>query len=171
MKNNTDQIKEEKIEEEIDKTEDNEVENDEGKEIEELKQKINDIENSYRRALADYQNLQKRAVEERRDWLRTANRELLLRLLPVFDTLTLGFKHTQSADLKVTIQQFLDVLKSEEVKKIETKDKDFDPNLMEVIEVVEGKDGKVIEEIRAGFLIYDKLLRPAQVTVGKKNES
>ena len=167
MKNDADDVKKEEIEEVVE--EETEIEGKE--EIEELKQKVGELENNYKRALADYQNLQKRAAEERGDWLKIANRELLLRLLPILDTLMLGFKHTQSADLKVMINQFLDVLKSEQVTKVDIKDKDFDPQLMEVIEIAEGKDGKVLEEVRTGFMIYDKLLRPAQVKVGGKIES
>ncbi len=167
MKNDTDKIKKEK-------DDDEQVIKDEEKgkeEIEKLEQKVKELDNSYKRALADYQNLQKRVTEERRDWLKIANKELLLRLLPVLDTLMLAYKHTQTEDLKVVINQFLDVLKAEEVMKIDTKDQDFDPQIMEVVETSEGEDGKVLEEVRAGFLIYDKLLRAVQVKVGKKNES
>lgn len=167
MKDDTKKTKEE-IEEVVEE-EETEVEGND--EVEELKQKVGELENNYKRALADYQNLQRRVNEERGEWLKASNRELLLRVLPILDTLMLGFKHTQSADLKVMIGQFLDVLKSEQVTKIDTKDKDFDPQLMEVIEIAEGKDGKVLEEVRTGFMIYDKLLRPAQVKVGGKIES
>ena len=168
MKNDTDKIKKEEVKE---STEEQEVK-DEGKgEIEELKQKVEEFKDGCKRALADYQNLQKRVNEERRDWLKISNRELLLRLLPILDTLMLGFKHKQTEDLKVIINQFFDVLKAEEVTKIDTKGRDFDPQLMEAIEIVEGEDGKVLEEVRVGFMIYDKLLRPAQVRVGKKIES
>jgi molecular chaperone GrpE len=169
MKNDTDKIKKEEVE--LDEETEGQEKKIEGKkEIEELKQKIEELENNYKRALADYQNLQKRVAEERGDWLKIANRELILRLLPVLDTLMLGYKHTQSVDLKVMIHQFLDVLKAEAVRKIDTKDQDFDPQLMEVIETVEGREGKVLEEVRAGFMICDKLLRPAQVKVGKKSK-
>src|SRR5215213_8346186 len=84
---------------------------DEGKkEKEALQQKIEEAENKYRRALADYQNLQKRVQEEKIDWIRSANKELLLRLLPVLDTLMLANQHVQDEGLKVTMQQFLDTL-------------------------------------------------------------
>lgn len=160
MKNDKDKIKEEEnLEEQEEKAE--------NKEIEKLKEKVEECESSYKRALADYQNLQKRTVLERQDWLKIANKELLLRLLPILDTLVLAHKHTGSDELKVGISQFMDTLKTEGVVKIETVDKEFDPQFMEVVDVVEGTDDKVVEEVRAGFMIYDKLLRPAQVKVGK----
>ncbi len=134
----------------------------------ELRQKIEERENSFKRALADYQNLQKRTAEERLNWLRIANKELLLRLLPILDTLMLAYKHTASEELKVSISQFTEVLKAEGVKKIDVEDRGFDPHLMEVVEAIEGEDGKVLGEVRAGYMVHDKLLRAAQVRVGKK---
>jgi len=142
-------------------------ENKETKEIEGLKQKIEEIDNKYKRALADYQNLEKRVAEEKREWALIANKILILRILPILDTLMLAVKHSQDKSLKVSINQFLDILKSEGVIRIETKDKDFDPRLMEGIERVTGPKDKVIEETRAGYMVNDNVLRPAQVTVGK----
>lgn len=164
MKNDNDKIKKgEKIEKHCE-----EGECECNHETEALKQKVEELENSYKRALADYQNLQKRSAEERFNWLKIANAELLLRLLPVLDTLILAHKHTGTEELKVGINQFVDSLKAEGVIRIETAGKMFDPQMMEAIEVEKGDDGKVIDEKRAGFMIHDKLLRPAQVKVGKK---
>jgi molecular chaperone GrpE len=141
----------------------------ESTEVEELEEQVAAAENKYKRALADYQNLQKRVQDERQDWIKITNRELLLRLLPILDTLLLANQHAKDEGLKVIINQFLAILKAEEVTKIDTVGKEFDPELMEVITTGEGEDGKVLDEIRTGFMIYDKLLRPAQVRVGKKN--
>ncbi|HVA96516.1 MAG TPA: nucleotide exchange factor GrpE [Candidatus Acidoferrales bacterium] len=136
-------------------------------ELEEVKAQIEEAENKYKRALADYQNLQKRVQDEKSEWIRSANKELLLRILTVLDTLILAYQHTQDKNVEVSIQQFLDVLKAEGVTKIETVGKKFDPNLMEAIATDVGEDGSVLEELRIGFLLYDKLLRAAQVKVGK----
>ena len=166
MKNDDKVKKEEEIEEKEVRTEKaDEKTGDE--EIEKLKQKAEECENSYKRALADYQNLQKRTSEERINWLKIANKDLLLRLLPILDTLMLAHKHTGSEEIKVGVNQFVDTLKAEGVTRIETVKKDFDPEFMEALEVVEGEDGKVLDEVRAGFMIHDKLLRAAQVKVGK----
>jgi molecular chaperone GrpE len=137
-------------------------------ELEELKEKFVDAENRYKRALADYQNLQKRTADDKQDWIRAANRELLLRLLPVLDTLTLANNHVQDQGLTVSINQFLDTLKAEGIKKIDAKGKEFDPHTMECVVTEEGEDGKVLEELRAGYIMNDKILRPAQVKVGNK---
>lgn len=138
------------------------------KAVEAFKEQVVDLEGKYKRALADYQNLQRRAQEDRLHWMQSANQDLLLRLLPVLDTLMLASKHIQDQGLTVSINQFLDTLKTEGVTKVETVGNDFDPQVMEAIAVEEGADGKVLEEMRAGYLLHDKLLRAAQVKVGKK---
>lgn len=136
-------------------------------ECEEWKEKAGEWEEKYKRALADYHNLVKRMQDEKADLGHFANKELLLRLLPVLDTLMLARQHSQDQTLAVTTQQFLDVLRAEGVEKIKTKSQDFDPRLMEAIDTVEGGDNKAIEEVRAGYTLHDKLLRPAQVRVGR----
>ncbi len=140
------------------------------KEVEQLNQKVEELENKYKRALADYQNLQKRVGEEKSDWIKSANKQILLRLLSVLDTLMLASGHSSDASLKVSVQLFLDVLKQEGVVKVETTGEEFDPRTMECVEVKEGEDGKVMQETRAGFLLHDKVLRPALVVVGKKSK-
>lgn len=140
-------------------------------ELEALKQQVKEFENNYHRALADYQNLEKRVREEKSEWVKSANREVVLRILPVLDTLNLAQQHIKDQGLQVSIQQFLDVLKAEEVTKIETVGHDFNPHLMECITTEPGEENKVLEEIRAGYMLYDKVLRPAQVKVGKGKEN
>ena len=132
-----------------------------------LKEKIEELENQVKRTLADYRNLENRVSQERGEWILKANKQLLLNILPVLDTLILANKHSKDQSLALSLQQFLDILKREGVEKIETGGKSFDPNLMEGIATVEGEDGKVIEELRTGYMLYDKVLRPAQVSVGK----
>lgn len=140
------------------------------REISELRQKISELEDKYKRALADYQNLEKRVREERADWIKTANKELLLRLLPILDTLILAKKHSKDQSLTVSTGLFLDTLKAEGVEKIETIGKEFDPHLMEVVATETGQeDGKVLEELRSGYRIGERVLRVAQVKVGKES--
>lgn len=138
-------------------------------EFEALKDLAGQLEGNYKRALADYQNLQKRVSDERRELIFSANRELLLRILTVLDTLLLAQKHDGSEGLKVSIGQFLDVLKSEGVSRIETVGHDFNPHLMEAVAIESGEENKVLDELRAGFMLNDKVLRVAQVKVGKKD--
>lgn len=154
-----DNTKIDEIEEEIEEDKDNE-----------LLEKLEETENKFRRALADYQNLEKRVIEDRREWIKTANKDLLLRLMPILDTLMLAGKHDKNKTLEVSIGQFLGILKSEGVTRIETVGKTFDPMTMECVTIIDGEDGKIVEEVRAGYMMGDKLLRPAQVIVGEKKK-
>lgn len=140
------------------------------KEADELKKQVEDCENKYKRALADYQNLEKRSIEQRKEWIKSANRDLLLRLLPVLDTLILTSQHVQDQGVAASIKQFEDVLKSEGVEKIEVVGQQFNPQTMECVITTEGEEGKVLEELQAGYMLYDKILQPAKVKVGKKYE-
>ncbi|MBP9719420.1 MAG: nucleotide exchange factor GrpE [Candidatus Levybacteria bacterium] len=158
---------EEKEEELLEQTE--EVVDECAERIAVVEKKLEESDGKYKRALADYQNLEKRGREERMQWIKSANKELLVRILSVLDTLMMAKKHSEDKTLHIAIQQFLDVLKSEGVTLIETTGKKFDPKLMECISVVEGKDGEVVEELRVGFLLHDSVLRPAHVSVGKKD--
>jgi molecular chaperone GrpE len=132
-----------------------------------LKDLATQLENSYKRSVADYQNLEKRIAEGKSSWVKAANKDLLLKLLPGLDSLLLAQKHTQDLGVKLSIKHFLDILEQEGVKRIDTIGNDFDPNLMEALTTAPGDEGKVIEETRAGYSLYGQVLRPAQVIVGK----
>lgn len=138
-------------------------------ETEELAEKSKELEDQLKRVLADYQNLEKRVAEERKEWIKSANKELILRLLPVLDTLMLVSNHVQDEGLRLSIQQFLDVLRNEGVERIETVGCEFNPETMECVEAQEGEEGKVLEEVRGGFTILGKTLRAAMVKVGRRS--
>lgn len=136
-----------------------------------LKKNLEELENQLKRSLADYQNLEKRVEENRLEWIKMANKQLLLRLLPGLDAIFLAEKHTQDEGVKLSIKTILDIFETEGVKKIKTEEEDFNPNLMECIGTVEGEEGKVVEEIKPGYMLHDKILRAAQVTVGKVGDN
>src|SRR3990167_11348017 len=136
---------------------------------EELTKKSKDLENHLKRVLADYQNLERRVSEGRQELIKAANRGLILRLLPALDTLVIAQKHTNDEGLKLSIQQLFSILEKEGVKKIETLEKNFDPKYMECVATSEGQEGKVIEELKPGYMLNDSSLRAAQVSVGKSS--
>ncbi len=150
------------------------------KKIDESQKKIIELEEQVKRSLADYQNLEKRTAEERGSWIKKANKDLVLRLLPVLDTLMLANAHVQNEGLMLSIKQFLDILRNEGIEKIETEGQLFDPVTMEGVGFVEGNpstgsgpwEGKVVNEIRAGFRYNgEAVLRPAQVLVGSAKQN
>lgn len=138
-------------------------------EVEILKQKLAETELNWKRALADYKNLEKRSIEEKEATILFANALLLQKFLAVLDNFEMIEKHTDDMGLKLTVKEFKKVFKDEGIEEVETKDKDFDPNLMEAIETVEGKPNKVVEVLQNGYLYNGKLLRAARVKVGKVN--
>ena len=133
-----------------------------------LETQESELEDQLKRALADYQNLEKRITNEKSEWIKLANRELIMKLLPILDDLFLAQKHIQDEGLDLSVQKFQDILEGEGVKGIETRDKKFDPNTMECVGVIAGEENKVLEEVRSGFIINDRVLRPAQVVVGRQ---
>ncbi len=136
------------------------------KKIDESDVKIAELEELVKRTVADYHNLENRMQEEKKSMSSYFIAEFLKRLLPAFDTLFLAAKYTKDQGIELTVKQLLDALKNEGVVRIETEGYDFNPALMECVEVVGGESGKVIEEVSPGFIYADKLLRVAKVKVG-----
>lgn len=129
-------------------------------------QKSEDYKEKYLRALADYQNLERRLVKEKEVFVKYANWELIKKLLPVFDSLSKAQEQGRDEGVKLIYKQLWEVLEGEGLEKIEVMSKKFDPQIMECVEVVKGKKDKVIEKIRAGYKLKGKVIRVAQVKVG-----
>ena len=132
------------------------------------KKKYKELDEKYKRALADYQNLLKQTAKEKGEFVKYANEQLLLEMIPVYDNLKISMQHVDDdADkngwaegIKYVIKQFKDVLEKMGVEEIETKGKKFDHNIMEAIE---GKGDKVKKEIKTGYKLNGKVIMPARV--------
>lgn len=128
------------------------------------------LEDQLKRALADYQNLEKRVDEERRVLSYLTSALLIEKFLPVLDNLENAQKHLNDQGLEIVIRQFKDVLTREGVEEIPAAGAKFDPQLHEATEVVEGEnDGTIVKVLRKGYKINDKIVRPAQVVVERSN--
>ncbi len=142
------------------------------KELEETKKQTDEFRHKYLRALADYQNLEHRAQQDKERVIQRAAEQIIHELLVVLDTfesVQKQYPHDQGVSLGV--QSFQTVLASRGLKKIEVLRKKFDPVEMECTEVVESdKDGEVVEEVRPGYRLSDKIIRVARVKVGKKKQ-
>ena len=137
----------------------------------ELKKEIEDFKNKYLRALADYQNFQKRISEEKKDWEKKIKNQFFLKLLPFLDNLEKAELFIKDPGLKLIKDQFFQLLRNEGVEEIDLLGKNFDPNLAEAIDVVEGeKENIVVEVLRKGYRIGEQVLRVAQVKVSVKKE-
>ena len=135
-------------------------------EVDERDAKIAELDNQLKRAVADYRKLERRSYDERSEAVKFANKQLIEALLPAFDTLFLAEKYTTDESVKLTIGRILEVLQQNGIDKILVENVKYNPETMEVIELVPGEKDTVIEEVRPGFMIHGKLIRPAQVKVG-----
>lgn len=122
------------------------------------------------RALADYDNLQKRVVKEQAEQGKKAGLRVALRVMEALDVLDRVQNHLQDPGLAVAIQGFVELLASEGIEAIKVQPGDkFDENLHEAVELIEGnKKGSVGEVVQAGWRLADgQVIRPAKVKVVK----
>jgi len=137
-------------------------------EINNLKQEAEENKKKYLRALADYQNLEKRVSEERFELMKMANKNLLIKILPFLDNLEKAEVFVKDQGLKISKDHFLQILKEAGLEEIDILNKDFDPMSAEAVDIVSGKEeNKVVEVLRKGYKFEDKIIRVAQVKVSK----
>lgn len=148
-------------------------------ELEELKKKGEEFEQKYWLLLAETENSRKRMVKERDGDRRYAVQGVILDLLHPIDQMekALGHSDQASADVqnwavgfKMILSQFKDALTSHSVHPFHAKGQKFDPHLHEAVEMVETdqvEPDTVVEELSQGYMIGEKVLRPARVKVAK----
>ncbi len=139
--------------------------------VTQLEGKVGRLEEQWKRALADYDNLKKRVDRERQRVEQSANQALLDKLLFVYDDLCRADENIADPGLKMVREDFWEVLKTEGVKKVKTVGEKFDPDLMDAVDMVAGEENKVVEEVCPGYLYQNRCLRPAKVKVGRGNDS
>jgi molecular chaperone GrpE len=128
------------------------------------------------RAQAELQNVLKRHERDRADRARYASEALARDLLPVVDDLQRALQHAADRSgglaqgVEMVNKSLLGVLGRHGIERIEAYGQPFDPTLHEAVAAVETDDvpeNTVVEEHRAGYRLYDRLLRPAMVAVSK----
>jgi molecular chaperone GrpE len=136
------------------------------------------------RVSADYENYKKRSAREMEDFRKYANQSLLKEMLTVVDNLELAINSAQeetNADIKLieglnlTRNEMLRVFEKFNVKPIKARGEAFDPAFHEAVmreETDDYPENTVLSEFQKGYLIHDRLLRPAMVVVAvpKSNE-
>ena len=115
------------------------------KQIKELQDKVESLDNSWKRALADYSNLEKRTAEEKENFLTLVKIQIVESFLPFFDNLEKIQEHSKDEGLNLTLKDLQKVLKNTGVEEIEAEGKDFDHNTMEAIEIQKGEKNKVLK--------------------------
>ena len=129
---------------------------------------VEEWKNNYLRALADYNNLEKRNESQTIDIFKRANKNILLKLLDLYDILEQAEVFVKDDGLKLVKESFERLLASEGVTKMELLNTKFDPYHAECIEVVPGEKPEIIYEIvKNGYKLHGEILRIAQVKVSK----
>ncbi|PKM83056.1 MAG: nucleotide exchange factor GrpE [Firmicutes bacterium HGW-Firmicutes-14] len=129
------------------------------------------------RVQADFDNYRRRSVQEREEAARYCSMRLAGNLLPVLDNFERALK-SSGDDVKqlregveLIYRQFKDTLEKEGVRSMEAVGSEFDPNLHEAVmqePSEEHDDNTVIEEFQKGYMLADRVIRPAMVKVAKK---
>lgn len=127
--------------------------------------KINQLESSLARALADYANLERRFSEQSSAVVKFANANLITKLLDIRDHLSMASSQLKDQSISMILNSFDKLLVDEGVTEVKT-DGLFDPTSMECQEQSDGPKDKVIQVIRPGYRLHDRVLRTARVIVG-----
>lgn len=141
--------------------------------IKEEENKIEELTNNWKRALADYQNLQRRYNQDRMDFAKCAKAELLLSIIPILNHLETASVHLKDQGLEMVTTEFKNVFASEGLVEIMAWGEKFNPQVMEAVEVIKGNeenDQQVAEVVQKGYLFKDELLLAAKVKVFQAEE-
>jgi molecular chaperone GrpE len=152
--------------------------------FDELKQRAAKADEHWDRLLrvtADFDNYKKRAAREKQDATRFANENLLEKLVPVLDSFEMALNAAQNTQgeaaqslktgISMVYQQLKSALTEAGLEEVEAAGKPFDPNLHEAVsqqESDEVPEGQVLQQLRRGYKLRERLLRPATVIVSKR---
>jgi molecular chaperone GrpE len=147
-------------------------------EIAQLQKERDDYYDRLLRKTAEFDNYRKRTDRERQQLADTAAADLLKELLPLVDDMERALKANAGSDgadairrgVELIHKQLLETLRKRGVTPIESLGTDFDPHFHMAVayEPAEGRrDGEIIEEFTRGYMLGDRLLRPAMVKVAK----
>lgn len=146
---------------------------------ERLQAELDKLKDTHLRLVAEYDNYRKRTLKEKSELIRSGGEKTLADLLPVVDDLDIALqnldKATDLAALKegmhLIYAKFTDYLTRQGVTAIETAEQPFDEELHEAIATFpapeEALKGKIIDCVKKGYRLHDKVLRHASVVVGQ----
>ncbi|MBY7143336.1 nucleotide exchange factor GrpE [Virgibacillus sp. NKC19-3] len=147
------------------------------KEMEALKTEKDELNDRLLRLQAEFDNFKKRSQKEKEVDRKYKSQDLVNELLPVIDNFerALQVEVTDATSsliegITMVYQQFKDALKSQGVTEIEAEGNVFDPNLHHAVMQVEEEEWEsntVVEELQKGYMLNDRVIRPAMVKVNK----
>ncbi|WP_291319460.1 nucleotide exchange factor GrpE [Desulfonatronospira sp.] len=140
---------------------------------------LREQKNQALKAIADSENYKKRLAREKEEYCRYAVSSFIEEVIPVIDNLELALEHGRKNEackdlaqgVEMTLNIFQQVLEKNNLKQVGSEGEDFDPNFHEAMAQQERQDmeeGKVCQVMQKGYLLGDRLIRPAKVLVSKQ---
>ena len=165
----------------------NDFKNDEAKELT-LEQKLKDTEDKLLRSLAEIENQRRRFEKEIKDAFEFGSFNFAKESLAILDNLQRAkeaikndekLKENKDLDkflenIDVIEKDLISIFERNRINKVDVKNKKFDPNFHQAMSEIEddkAEPGSIIQEIQAGYMLGERLLRPALVSVAKKKDT
>ena len=150
-----------------------------------LETQLSELNDKYLRLAAEFDNFRRRTLKERQDLLNYATENLIKELLPTVDNLERALSHAGeqkeasdsenlSEGVELTYRSLLQALEKSGVRAVETEGCPFDPKVHEALRQSPSEDhepGTILEVYQKGYLLKDRLLRPALVSVAGAAET
>ncbi len=132
----------------------------------------------YLRSQAEMENIKKRNAKEKEEWIKYANETLIKEILPVMDNLENAISHTQNENslqslkegVELTLKGLKDSLVKSGLAEVKAEGEPFDPCFHHAVSELEDKSvkaGIIIQELQKGYLLNQRLIRPAMVVLSK----
>lgn len=147
--------------------------------LDKANRQVAELKDKYLRSVAEFDNYRKRTLKEKADLILNGGEKTVKEILPIMDDMERAIANADKTDdvqtirdgMKLIHDKFEKTLEKMGVKKIDTKDKDFDTEYHEAVAMVPGmgddKKGKVIDCVEQGYTMNDKVIRHAKVAVGQ----
>ena len=151
---------------------------DKEKQLEELGEKLVEMNDKYLRLSAEFDNYRKRTLKEKMELTKMAGEQLLVKILPVMDNFERALKSMETATDVPSLREGVELIYSnfkdflaQNVKEMDCLHTDFDADLQEAVTKIpapsEDLKGKVVDCIQKGYMMNDKVIRFPKVVVGE----
>ena len=140
--------------------------------------KVAELQDKYLRQVAEFDNYRKRTIKEKAELILNGAEKTITAILPILDDMERALKNMDKMEDVVAVkegvdlifQKFVKILGEQGVKKIETENADFNTDLHEAIAQVPAPSdemkGKIIDCVKTGYTLNEKVIRHSQVAVG-----
>lgn len=142
--------------------------------VQEMGEKLAEMNDKYLRLYSEYENYRKRTTTEKADLIINGSKDMIKAILPVVDDMERALSAMTDADsakegVQLIYNKLMNILSQKGLKPIEAKGEKFDENLHEAVTqfpaAEEGQKGRVVDVVEKGYFLNDKVLRYAKVVV------